>query len=525
MATPSHATAARGAEAASEASLRALPNVEQAEAATEVAEPVRVAEPEGGPHSPNYAARWFAFCDICFALMTYFMVLALRTDIASDDLVARVEATPNWSMVVPLIITGFVFYSLGLYQRELLALRALHLLTLAKALLWSAAIGALFIYLLKLPIGFQSRLIVVPTFALFFLFAALVRVLVLSRLLAPRFRDDMRQTLVVGWPYRTEPLRERLHMLRGFNHVTLVEAVGQEPLLTRVEDYLEQRDDDGRRAFGSLFIDAGSLTLQQTLALLSIGASAGVTTYVSSNMLRPIAARRLLIDLFEAPVVRVRRVPGRDLHAPMKRLFDTAGALVALALLALPMLVIAVAVKVTSPGPVFHAQERIGRRGRRFKFYKFRSMRTGSDQSIHSDYMKALINGDAEKQQQHVDGEVQDVYKLVDDPRVTKVGRLLRRYSLDELPQFLNVLIGDMSLVGPRPPLPYEVDAYKPWHHRRLAVKPGITGVWQVDGRSRVGFDDMVFQDVMYDCTRDLLVDTSLCVRTVPAALLGHGAA
>ena len=132
---------------------------------------------------------------------------------------------PSWSLLVLLAITLTVFYALGLYERELLALRALHLLTLAKALLWSAAIGALFMYLLHLPIQFESRLIVVPTVALFFVFAALVRVLVLSRLLAPRFRDDMRRTLVVGWPYRTEPLRERLHMLRGFNHVTLVEAV------------------------------------------------------------------------------------------------------------------------------------------------------------------------------------------------------------------------------------------------------------------------------------------------------------
>jgi exopolysaccharide biosynthesis polyprenyl glycosylphosphotransferase len=524
VATPSRAAPARGAEAASETSLRALPEV-VSETLVPEARPDAIGRAVSRL-SANYAARWFLFCDVCFALIAYLIMLMLRTDLPQGGLVARVEATPSLSMVVLLGITFLVFYALGLYERELLALRALHLLALAKALLWSAALSALVMYLAHLPIQFESRLIVVSTFALFFVFAALVRVLVLSRMLAPRFRDDMRRTLVVGWPYRTEPLRERLHMLRGFNKVTLVEAVSQEPVLTRAEAYLDERDADGRRCFGSLFIDAGSLTLQQTLALIRLGAAAGVTTYVASNMLRPIAARRLLIDLFEAPVVRVRRVPGQDLHAPAKRVFDTAGALVALTLLAIPMIVIAVAVKVTSPGPVFYAQERVGRRGRRFKFYKFRSMRNGADkQPIHCDYMVALINGDAEKQEQHVDGEVEDVYKLVDDPRVTKVGRLLRRYSLDELPQFLNVIRGEMSLVGPRPPLPYEVDAYKPWHHRRLAVKPGITGVWQVDGRSRVGFDDMVFQDVMYDCTRDLLVDTSLCVRTVPAALLGHGAA
>ena len=174
---------------------------------------------------------------------------------------------------------------------------------------------------------------------------------------------------------------------------------------------------------------------------------------------------------------------------------------------------------------MLYAQERVGLGGRTFKFYKFRSMRNGADTSAHCEYMHALINGEAETRTQSVEGEEQEVYKLVDDPRITNVGRLLRRYSLDELPQLWNVFIGDMSLVGPRPPLPYEVAAYQPWHHRRLEVKPGITGVWQVDGRSRVSFDDMVFQDILYDSSRDALVDASLCLRTVPAALLGHGAA
>ncbi len=519
MATPSRAVEASTAEASGEATLHAV-----AYAPTIEGERLRHAELLR-PRSHNYAARWFAFCDVCFAFIAYFLVLGLRSDLVEEGLLARAHDGANWSMLVLLGITFGVFYALGLYQRELLALRALHLLTLAKAVLWSAALIALVVFLAKLPIAFDSRFTVVATFGLFFLLAAIVRVLVVSRILAPRFRADMRETLIVGWPYRTEPLRERLHMLRGFKHLTLVEAVGAEPVIERVEAHLAERDRDGRPVFGSLFIDAGSLTLQQTLELIKVGGKAGVTTYVASNRLRPIAARRLLIDLFEAPVVRVRRVPGKHLHAPMKRVFDTVGASIAIVLLSPVMLVIALAVKLTSPGPVLYAQDRVGRRGKSFKFYKFRSMRVNNDHSIHSDYMLALINGNADTREQHVDGEVEDVYKLLDDPRVTRVGHLIRRYSLDELPQFLNVLKGDMSLVGPRPPLPYEVDAYKPWHHRRLDVKPGITGVWQVDGRSRVGFDDMVFQDIMYDCTRDLLVDASLCLRTVPAALLGHGAA
>jgi exopolysaccharide biosynthesis polyprenyl glycosylphosphotransferase len=473
---------------------------------------------------PLHPGRWFLFTDVCFGLIAYGLALMFRGD---PDLTPgeTVAFNLSWSMLVPLAITFAVFYAMGLYQRELLSLRALHLLTLAKAMLWSAAISALVVYLLHLPVGFQSRIVVVGTFALFFLFAAIVRTLVLSRVLGLRFREDMAGTLVVGWPYRTELLRERLTMLRGFNHVTLVDGGREQLVVARVTEHLRERTDAGLPAFGTLFVDAGSLTLTQTLDLIAVGRRQGVAVYVVSNRLRPLTGRRLLIDLFEAPVVHMRRSPGERRRVPTKRAFDIVVSAGTLLLLSPLLIALALAVKLTSRGPVFHAQERIGLGGRPFKFYKFRSMRNGCDTSAHREYMQALINGEAKTWTQLVEGEEEEVFKLVDDPRVTKVGRLMRRYSLDELPQLWNVFIGDMSLVGPRPPLPYEVAAYQPWHRRRLEVKPGITGVWQVDGRSRVSFDDMVFQDILYDCSRDALVDASLCLHTVPAALLGHGAA
>lgn len=471
-----------------------------------------------------HAARWFLFTDLFFGLIAYGLALTFRDDIGLG-LTEHVIVRPDWSMVVPLAVTYLVFYALGLYERELLSSRALHLLTLAKAMLWSAAISALLVYLFHLPIAFQSRLTVVSSFALFFLFAAIVRTVMLSRVLGRRFREDMGGTLVVGWPYRTEPLRERLTMLKGFNKVTLVDGGREQRIVARVSEHLRTRTAAGRPAVANLFVDAGSLTPTQTLDLIGAGQRQGATVYVVSNHLRPLTGRRLLIDLFEAPVVRTRRVPGERLRALVKRAFDLIVALGALLLLSPFMLAIALAVKLTSHGPVFHAQERIGLDGRPFKFYKFRTMQNGSDTLAHCEYMHALINGEAEAKTQSVEGEEENVFKLVDDPRVTNVGHRLRRYSLDELPQLWNVLVGDMSLVGPRPPLPYEVAAYQPWHRRRLEVKPGITGVWQVDGRSRVSFDDMVFQDILYDCSRDFLVDASLCLRTVPAALLGHGAA
>lgn len=207
----------------------------------------------------------------------------------------------------------------------------------------------------------------------------------------------------------------------------------------------------------------------------------------------------------------------------MKRAMDVAGSVVALLLAAPLFLAIAVAIKATSKGPVFFRQRRIGRHGHPFVFLKFRSMYVGNDAGIHKEYVKQLIAGTAERHPSNGNGE--GVFKLTRDPRITSVGSVLRRTSLDELPQFLNVLRGEMSLVGPRPPVPYEVEAYDLWHRRRLLeAKPGITGLWQVSGRSRVNFDDMVRLDLEYARTWSPWMDIKILLRTPLAVVLGEGA-
>ena len=178
-------------------------------------------------------------------------------------------------------------------------------------------------------------------------------------------------------------------------------------------------------------------------------------------------------------------------------------------------------IRLTSPGPAFYRQTRIGRFGRPFEFIKLRSMVLNDDDSIHSDYARAFMRGDAEAVTT-ASGE-KAIYKRVDDPRITPVGRVIRKFSLDELPQFFNVFRGDMSLVGPRPPLPYEISEYDDWTKLRLAVPTGVTGLWQVAGRSRVLFDEMILQDLMYAQNMRLMLDVRLCLATVPAMLLGHG--
>ncbi|MGC1296793.1 MAG: sugar transferase, partial [Alloacidobacterium sp.] len=202
----------------------------------------------------------------------------------------------------------------------------------------------------------------------------------------------------------------------------------------------------------------------------------------------------------------------------IKRAMDIAGSAFALAICAPLFVMIAAAVKASSKGPVFFRQQRVGLHGQCFTFLKFRSMQIDNDPTAHKEYVKKLIAGQATREPSNGHGD--GVYKLTNDKRVTVVGRFLRRSSLDELPQFVNVLRGDMSLVGPRPAIPYEVASYQTWHRRRvLDVKPGITGLWQVNGRNRIKFDEMVRLDLQYAKSWSPWLDIKILIRTPQAVL------
>jgi len=207
----------------------------------------------------------------------------------------------------------------------------------------------------------------------------------------------------------------------------------------------------------------------------------------------------------------------------LKRIVDIVGSIIGI-LAFLPVMVItALAIKLTSSGPVIFSQIRLGKQGAPFKFYKFRSMYVNMDDQIHREYVRDLINGHHEKINQG-DAE-KPLYKIKYDPRITKVGRFIRKTSIDELPQFFNVLKGDMSLVGPRPPLPYEAEKYQAWHLMRiLDMKPGITGLWQVEGRSMTGWDDAVRLDIRYIKNWSILLDIKILLKTVKEVLWSKGA-
>jgi lipopolysaccharide/colanic/teichoic acid biosynthesis glycosyltransferase len=205
-----------------------------------------------------------------------------------------------------------------------------------------------------------------------------------------------------------------------------------------------------------------------------------------------------------------------------KRAVDLAGSLTLLALLSPVFAIVAALVKLRSPGPVFFRQERIGQGMKPFDMFKFRTMHVNADHAVHHDYMTSFIKANGATR----DIRHKGLFKLTNDRRITPVGRFLRRTSMDELPQLWNVVRGEMSLVGPRPPLRYEVVQYEPWHCRRvLEAKPGITGLWQVKGRSRTTFDEMVRLDLRYAHACSLWTDVKILLATPAAVIAGKGAA
>jgi exopolysaccharide biosynthesis polyprenyl glycosylphosphotransferase len=210
------------------------------------------------------------------------------------------------------------------------------------------------------------------------------------------------------------------------------------------------------------------------------------------------------------PLIEIREIAFSPAALVLKRVIDLTLSLVGLLVLWPFFLLVGIAIKVDSRGPVFFKQERVGEEHERFQIVKFRTMRKGAEREL--DDLREVNEADG------------PIFKIREDPRVTRVGRFLRQTSLDELPQLINVIRGEMSLVGPRPPIPEEVAQYKPWHMKRLAVPPGITGLWQVSGRSELTFDEMVLLDLYYIEHWSPWLDLALLLRTVPKVVAGDGA-
>jgi exopolysaccharide biosynthesis polyprenyl glycosylphosphotransferase len=237
----------------------------------------------------------------------------------------------------------------------------------------------------------------------------------------------------------------------------------------------------------------------------------GVEAWLVADFVKTSIARATVDDFYGKPLLIFRTTPETSWQLVCKRLIDVAGATIGLAIIGpLVMLPVAIGLKCTSPGPIFFRQKRSGLHGRLFTMYKFRSM---------------VTNAEMLKAELEVFNEMSGpVFKMKDDPRITPFGRFLRKTSIDELPQLWNVLVGDMSLVGPRPPIPGEVQQYDPWHRRRLSMKPGLTCIWQISGRNRIDFEQWMKLDLQYIDNWSLWLDFKILAQTLPVVMIGLGA-
>jgi exopolysaccharide biosynthesis polyprenyl glycosylphosphotransferase len=322
-------------------------------------------------------------------------------------------------------------------------------------------------------------------------------------------------TVVVGTNAEAQHLARLMQLPSfGFRAIAMVSTdqasdlpAGDIPIMGMVADLRDVIREVGAEC---VFVAASALSANEMGYVAKAVRLEGVEVRVTATLPEVLSSRVAVQSLGGVTALSLRPVRLTGTQAVIKRAFDIVVAGIGLLLLSPVLAAIAVAVKLTSPGPVLFRQKRVGHRGRPFTMLKFRTMQVGADSMVE------------ELRAEH--GVEDLMFKMKDDPRVTRVGRVLRKVSLDELPQLINVVIGDMSLVGPRPPLPEEVTRYEDWQFDRLEVPPGISGLWQVSGRSDLSFEDCVRLDLFYIENWSLAYDLYILAKTIPVLVSKRGA-
>ncbi len=435
-------------------------------------------------------------------------------DRLGDSLPALAPMDRYWSVVAETLLLWVVVAWLtevyGAYRKRPLTTE---IVRLGKALVTTAAGIAALGYLQKHDV---SRLLLFVYIGVGFVWLAVNRIAMRSVARAARRRGyNTRRYAVVGsGPLAREIVRTMsAHPEWGYAFAGFVvdgpapEALGREKVLGTLEE-LEHLLRTTVLDEVIFVVPRERLSVIEAMVLAC--EEQGVSVRVCMDLFATRIATRSVEDLDGIPLLSLSTTPSDAAALAAKRALDVIQSLVALVVLAPVFLAVAVAIRLDSPGPIFFRQRRVGVSGREFMLVKFRSMYQDAEARLESLRARNEVSG--------------PVFKMRDDPRVTRVGRFIRRTSIDELPQFWNVLCGDMSVVGPRPPLPTEVKQYQRWHLRRLSMKPGITCTWQVSGRSNIAFDRWMELDLNYIDNWSLWRDMKILARTIPAVLTGRGA-
>ncbi|MBA2605523.1 MAG: sugar transferase [Acidobacteria bacterium] len=317
----------------------------------------------------------------------------------------------------------------------------------------------------------------------------------------------------------TENTEEPRKILEKFSALSVAKTFSEVQIVGNLDDL---PDVIRELAIQEVIITDSNLPSEKLFeAMMQLGRRQKVEFRLAPSLFNFLPQKTSVEQIGILPMVRLFREPLSEAERFVKRAFDIIISILVIVLLAPVWLIISVLIRLDSNGVVLFRQERVGMDGRRFLCYKFRTMKTNADESVHRDAYLKNIEGLSEA---NVGDEENPVFgKVKDDPRITSIGKFLRRTSLDELPQFLNVLRGEMSIVGARPPIPYEVEEYDIRHRKRLDMKPGITGLWQVSGRNRLTFEEMVRIDLFYIENWSVWLDLKIILLTLPAILRGDG--
>jgi undecaprenyl-phosphate galactose phosphotransferase len=437
----------------------------------------------------------------------------------------RVAASELILFIVSSLLAVVIFRELHLYRHRLFTTSSDQVIALAKGMLYVGILQIVAIFLIK-----DNRLVDYSrTNIIIYIFGGLAA-LSLYRvgpfrhffLRSRRNQTNKRRVLAVGAGHAGQSLATMIKdqpelglQLVGFLDDD-PQKVGKSflghPILGTVDAVSEASI---RLGVQEIFVAINEITYHRLLENIEECRATALPVTVTTQHFRIIPHRigTNEFDYIESMTLRPRELESANWH--LKRVVDIVGSLILIAALAPLLLIIAAAVKLTSPGPVLYRSNVVGRSGRMFVWFKFRTMRFDRDETLHREHLKKIIaeNGTTEK--------------IKNDPRVTTVGRLLRKYSLDELPQLYNVLRGEMSLIGPRPCLQYEYDQFDEWHKQRFLVTPGMTGLWQVFGRNKsdVTFNDSIILDLYYIQNYSVWLDLKIAIKTIPAVIFGRGGA
>jgi undecaprenyl-phosphate galactose phosphotransferase len=465
-----------------------------------------------------------AFCDYFLLLGAWAAAILIRFwGVPLIDLLSRpLVRTQAALIVVYSVVWIVIFQHVNLYKLNLFMSFGEQLIAIAKSLIYGL-IGLIVITFLFKRLDFVDSRLVIGLFVLVSFFAiSIFRIAIFRRLfaLASQKKILRRRVLIIGKDRTAKMVAAQIAYddRHGFEVVGFVndELPEGDRVFEDLHNIGRLRDLDrlvDENEIEEIIIAESDVSHASLLEIIDQAQTTRANVRLVSELYNIIPEKVLLEEYLGIPIVKMPQNYDNTLFNIYKRVFDVIFTVVGFILLAIPFAIIALLIKLTSKGPVFYKHTRIGKDCKPFTFYKFRTMYIGNDDALHREFVTEFIQSNGSE----------GIKKITNDPRVTPVGRFLRKTSLDELPQLINVLKGDMSLVGPRPCLPYELENYQQWHRRRLSVIPGCTGLWQVAGRSAVDFNDMVILDLFYIDNMSPLFDLRIIFRTLPVMLLAKG--